>query len=187
VPVTAGKSAPQMTVAPESLPDRFSGQPTSSAGSNLSSPKAMAEPPIAPEPPPTPAAARDIRLEVNGGEQRVEVRLVERGGEVHVAVRTPDAHLAETLREDLPALSSRLTESGFRTETWRPGDSGGEWHRHREPTPASPPEDSNGQTRHNGREQQPGDQQPARPKVPEEQLHRKEKGKEFEWFMSTLR
>jgi len=183
----ASKLAPNLPVVPEPQVDRFSGQPADSSSSNSLPPKETLEPASAPEQPRALAAARDIRLEVNGGDRRVEVRLVERGGEVHVAVRTPDAHLADSLREDLPALSSRLTESGFRTETWRPGSSGApEWHRQAEPSAGSP-QDSSGQSRQDGRQQQPDDQQPARPKVPEEELNRKEKGKDFEWFMSTLR
>jgi hypothetical protein len=121
------------------------------------------------DPAKTPGAARDIRLEVSAGDQRVEVRLTERAGEVHVAVRTPDGHLAGALREDLPALSSRLNESGFRAETWHPGASGDtEWQQ-------------------NGREHQHGQQPPPQPRVPQEQPNHTEKGKDFKWFMSTLR
>src|SRR5208283_2126340 len=52
---------------------------------------------------------------------RAAVRLVERGGEVHVAVRTSDAGLAADLRQGLPALAAKLEQNGFRTETWHPG------------------------------------------------------------------
>jgi hypothetical protein len=186
-PPTAGKAALHMPVAPEPQADRVSGQPASSSGPTPLRSKETVELPAAPETAPAPAAAHDIRLEVNAGDRHVEVRLVERDGEVHVAVRTPDAHLAETLREDLPALSSRLTDSGFRTETWRPGASGStELHRQAEPASGASPQDSSGQPHQNGREQEPGGQPSARPKVLEEQLHHKEKGKDFEWFMSTL-
>jgi hypothetical protein len=51
---------------------------------------------------------------------RVEVRLTQQSGEVHVAVRTTDPDLANGLREGLPDLVGRLQESGFRTDTWRP-------------------------------------------------------------------
>ena len=40
--------------------------------------------------PKPPSTARDIKLEVSGADRKVEVRLVERAGEVHFAVRTPD-------------------------------------------------------------------------------------------------
>jgi hypothetical protein len=114
--------------------------------------------------------------------------LMERGGEVHVAVSTPDTHLASTLREDLSALSSRLTESGFRTETWHPGGSGsGEWHRQAEPSAGGTPQDPDNQQGQRGRDRQPDDRQPQRQKLPEEQLNQEQKGKDFEWFISTLR
>lgn len=67
-----------------------------------------------------PAAARDIRLEVTGGDSRVEVRVVERSGDLRVDVRTPDARLAGELREGLPALTARLEQTGFRAEAWHP-------------------------------------------------------------------
>jgi hypothetical protein len=107
---------------------------------------------------------------------------------VHLAVRTPDTHLASALREDLSALSSRLTESGFRAETWHPGASGtGDWHRQAEPSAGGTPQDPDSQQCQNGRDQQAADQQPQQPKVPEEQHNQKQKGKDFEWFMSTMR
>lgn len=76
----------------------------------------------APEPEPAPpvSPARDIRLQVAGGDRRVDVRLTERAGQVQVSVRTPDSQLAGALRDDLAALSARLEQSGFRAETWHP-------------------------------------------------------------------
>jgi hypothetical protein len=74
-----------------------------------------------PAPPPRPAApARDISLRIGGGEQQVEVRVVERGGAVHVAVRASETELARTLRQDLPELSTRLEREGLRAEDWHP-------------------------------------------------------------------
>lgn len=69
--------------------------------------------------------AHDIKLELSGAGPRVEVRLVERAGEVHVAVRTPDGRLAEAMRDDLPALAARLEQSGFHGNEWRTGAAGG--------------------------------------------------------------
>lgn len=84
----------------------------------------VAEPHRTPAPAPEPAApvspARDIRLQVAGGDRRVDVRLTERAGEVQVSVRTPDSQLAGALRDDLAVLSARLEQSGFRAETWHP-------------------------------------------------------------------
>src|SRR5262249_9216197 len=52
------------------------------------------EPEVRPEPPKTFAPVREIRFEVAGAERRVEVKVSDRGGEVQIAVRTPDDHLA---------------------------------------------------------------------------------------------
>jgi len=169
------------------------GQTAASATAESAQPKEAPGLPSATDTTKAPGAAHDIRLEIGGGDHRVEVRLMERGGEVHVDVRTPDTHLASTLREDLSALSSRLTESGFRTETWHPGASGAsDWHRQAEPSAGGTPQDPDSQPGQQGRDRQPddrqaGDRQPQRQKVSEEQLNQEQKGKDFEWFISTLR
>lgn len=133
-----------------------------------------------------PSASRDLRLEVNSGDQRVEVHLVERGGDVHVSVRTPDTHLAGELRENLPALSSRLEQTGFRAEEWHTTTpASGEWHRQTEHSAGGSANDSNGQQGQHAHERKQ-DPEPRAPKVIEEQPNRKGKGKEFAWFMSSL-
>ena len=147
-----------------------------------------AEPPqAAPEAAPEPArlkqsSVRDIRLEVSGGENRVELRLTERAGEVHVAVRTANSNLAGQLRQDLPVLTSRLEHAGFRAEVWhpttlseRPAESGIRNSR----AESGPGEDANG---HNGakrQQQETRDQQKSQTS--------KQKGNQFTWIMSSLR
>jgi hypothetical protein len=128
--------------------------------------------------------AHDIRLEVAGGDRRVEVRLTERGGEVRVAVRTADSHLAGTLRENLPALSSKLVESGFRTETWHPASAAAE-RRTAETAAGGPARDANQQSQEHGGGRQ-SDADSRHPKAPHEQIPRKDKGKDFAWLMSSL-
>ncbi|HTX34665.1 MAG TPA: hypothetical protein VME43_06580 [Bryobacteraceae bacterium] len=46
--------------------------------------------------------------------------MTERAGEVRVTVHTSDADLAGSLRSDLPELLTRLRQSGFQAEAWRP-------------------------------------------------------------------
>jgi hypothetical protein len=139
------------------------------------------------EAPKAPGATRDIKLEVNSGDQRVEVHLMEHGGDVHVAVRTPDTHLAGELRENLPSLSSRLEQTGLRPEEWHtPTPVSGEWHRQIDHSAGSSANDPNGQPRQDTRERQGDPEQRQQPKAFEEQPNRKEKGKEFAWFMSSL-
>jgi hypothetical protein len=135
-----------------------------------------------------PASAHEIKLEVTGGERRVEVRLSERGGEVRVQVRTPDSHLAGTLRDSLPELTTRLAETGMRSETWRPAGSPAVESRHAaETTSGNLAQDAESQSRGNGGEPQGDAQQQRQQRSFLEPKHDKEKGKDFAWLMSSLR
>jgi hypothetical protein len=131
------------------------------------------------------APAREIRLELAAGEGRVEVKLRERAGELKVAVRTADGHLADRLRADLRALSSRLEERGLRAETWQPAHAAaGEWRKTNEAAAANsggPQEDPPGQQ---GREQQREGEPRRQPKLKEDEQP-KEQRKDFEWFLSA--
>ena len=133
------------------------------------------------------APLREMKFEVTGGERRVEVRLSERAGEVKMTVRTADAPLASSLRENLPALSARLAETGLRSETWRPAASSTDDWRHNAESPAGgASQDANAQPREQGREAQDGAAQ-RRHKSPQEPAPLKEKGRDFAWLMSSLR
>jgi hypothetical protein len=72
---------------------------------------------------PTATAVRDISLNLSNKDQSVQVRLSERGGELHVTVRTPDSTLTHGMREGLSDLVGRLERGGYRAETWQPGGS----------------------------------------------------------------
>jgi hypothetical protein len=138
-----------------------------------------------PEAPATPAL-RDMKFEVTGGESRVEVRLSERGGEVKMTVRTPDANLASTLRENLPALSTRLAESGFKSEAWHPAASStNEWRHTAQASAGGASQDANSQSREQNRDSQDGAGQ-RRPRIPQEPATQKQKGKDFAWLMSSI-
>jgi hypothetical protein len=54
----------------------------------------------------------------------VDLQVKERGGAVHVAVRTPDGTLQTALRQDLGALVERLEQTGLRTEALVTRESG---------------------------------------------------------------
>jgi hypothetical protein len=51
----------------------------------------------------------------------VDLQVTERAGEIHVAVRTPDASLETLLRQDLGTLTNSLERAGYRAETYVPG------------------------------------------------------------------
>jgi hypothetical protein len=136
-------------------------------------------------------SVRDVKFEVTGGERRVEVRLSEQGGELKMTVRTPDNHLASTLRENLPELSARLAESGFKSEAWHPAASStNEWRHTTESSAGAASQDgnqdANSQSRQQDREPQ-DDAGQRHPKGPQEPTSQKEKGKNFAWLMSSLR
>jgi uncharacterized membrane protein len=134
-------------------------------------------------------AAHDIKLQVGlEGGQRVEVRVTERAGDVFVAVRTPDGRLASDLRQDLPALATRLEQSGFHATTWQPS-ADSERQRLADPQAGAPGQDAQSQSRQNGREQQrdPQQQKQPEPDSPASPSQPKEKGKDFEWLLSSIR
>ena len=68
-----------------------------------------------------PQPLKDLSVEIRQpNQEKVAVRLVERSGELHVAVHATDGAVAHSLREGLPELVNRLDETGFRAEGWRP-------------------------------------------------------------------
>ena len=145
--------------------------------------------PAAPELPKVTTAKHDIKLEVNSGDQKVEIHLSQKGSDVHVAVRTPDTRLAGELRENLPTLSSRLQQTGLKAEDWHtPTPDGHEWRRETERSAASDSNEPNHQSRSDQQQQQEQkqDAEQRQTKTLEEQSNRKQKGKEFSWFMSSL-
>jgi hypothetical protein len=50
----------------------------------------------------------------------VEVRVLDRAGQVHVAVRSADSELNRSLGDRLGELTTQLEHSGYRAESWRP-------------------------------------------------------------------
>jgi hypothetical protein len=70
------------------------------------------------------AAAADppdisVRLSVDN-KPSVDVRITDRAGEVHVAVRSADPEMAAQVRSGLSELTERLERRGFDAEIWRP-------------------------------------------------------------------
>jgi len=166
--------------------------PTISSTHTASRSETPASAEAAPEPSPAPTAAagaaHDIKLELNGGGgERVEVRLTERNGDIHVAVRTPDGRLSDAMREDLPALAAKLEQSGFRTDPWQAGAAAGGERRAVETGAGNASQDSQ---EHGGQDQQqkqnnPQQQQQQRelPNAP----NRKSDRKDFAWLLQTYR
>jgi hypothetical protein len=129
---------------------------------------------------------RDIKLEVAGqGDQRVEVRISERAGDMHVAVRTPDSGLAGDLRNDLPSLASKLEQSGFRAETWHPSGTA-ERQRAAEVPASADSQNSQRQPGQGGGQRQRDQQQQPKPKAPEDGGTSQKQGTDFAWLFSSI-
>jgi hypothetical protein len=182
--VAVGKTIPHVAQDPQLRAGTAPERPEAAAAKPLRPQDAMESEPK-PEAPATPAL-RDMKFEVTGGESRVEVRLSERGGEVKMTVRTPDASLASTLRENLPALSTRLAETGFKSEAWHPAvSSTNEWRHTAQSSAGGASQDANSQPREQKGDSQHGAGQ-RRPRIPQEPATQKQKGKDFAWLMSSI-
>jgi hypothetical protein len=77
-------------------------------------------------PPASAEPLRNISLQIESGDGQapVKVDLVQRAGELAISVRANGSDMANSLRHDLPELTSRLAERGFQSEMWHPGASG---------------------------------------------------------------
>ncbi len=70
------------------------------------------------------APVRGAHVQITGADdQRVDIRLQERGGVMSVTVRSGDAGLTRTLQDHTPELTARLSTEHFQTELWTPGAS----------------------------------------------------------------
>ncbi len=170
------------SAAPEEAGARSDAAPASS-GLGKASAASAANAPAASES--TGPVAHDIKLELTGAGPRVEVRLVERAGEVHVAVRTPDGRLADALRDDLPALAARLEQSGFHGSEWRTGTAGGGQRTLEIDHTGGAAREFQGDPNGRGRQQTGQEKEQERPRAQAQSTSTQ--GKEFSRLISSLR
>jgi hypothetical protein len=65
---------------------------------------------------------KDLAVRVESAQgQSVDIRIVQRAGDLQIAVKSDDTNTTQGLRQGLTELSNRLNESGYQAETWRPG------------------------------------------------------------------
>jgi hypothetical protein len=125
----SGKASATPLPSPLLHPSPSAGDPTSvpahlmksevrsGSGSSAARVEAAAEGAVA-----RPGSSRDIMVRIPDATDRgTNVRFVERGSEVHIAVHTGDSELAQTLRSGLSDLTARLQHTGIQAEVWRPG------------------------------------------------------------------
>jgi hypothetical protein len=63
----------------------------------------------------------DISLRIGPDRGGVSLRVGDRGGEVHVAIHSPDPELGASMRRHLDDLSRGLEAVGYRSDPWIPG------------------------------------------------------------------
>lgn len=81
---------------------------------------------LAAAPPSRTAPAQEIAIRIAPPDSpSVDLRVIERSGQVHVDVRTPDAAMQASLRQDLGTLTNSLERAGYHTETFAPASSPG--------------------------------------------------------------
>lgn len=122
-PIAAGAETSLASHGQQAYANPELASPAAAPAAAPAAPLRPVETPI-PEPQAKPAAGplKDISLQVSQpGDQKVEVRVVQQSGELHVAVRTGDSELAHGMQQGLSDLVGRLQDNGFRAEAWRPG------------------------------------------------------------------
>jgi hypothetical protein len=188
----AGRASAEDAAAPRAADGAPRTPPIEAAATAAGSGRAAVEPgkpaagAAAPPPEPAPAnpaahgPARQIALELNRGDARVDVKLVERGGELTVSVRTPDARLAGDLRSELPSLAARLEQTGLHAASWQT-ESGFGRQQERGFHPQTQDQSAGGgerrDSRRDDRQQEQGGPAP---------LEKTQNRKEFAWFMTSL-
>jgi hypothetical protein len=104
------------------------GQAHASSGSDAPTPSQSTAEVIRTSEPNVPAApqlrtgaAQEISIRIAQPDASpVDLRVVERGGQLHVDVRTADGAMQASLRQDLGTLTSSLEKAGYHSETFTP-------------------------------------------------------------------
>ena len=161
--------------------------PLTSATTSVAPLGGPAAPKATAQPAPAPAAAtldvedrlatarpsHEISLQISSdGDHKVDVRLVQRAGEVLVSVRTPDVALAHEMRQELGSLTGKLAQSGYGTEQFTPLAAGSsnlsDQRSNSENQDASRGHSQNPEHGGSGQQQQPQDERGKRPAWVEE-------------------
>jgi len=136
-------------------------------------PTAHTAAPSEPSEKPVAAPAQRISLSVSDSQnQRVDVHLIERAGEVRVSVRSADETLTHSMRSELGSLSGKLSQSGYTTEAYAPAAANTSNSSNQRQSPegreSTPGNRQNQQQNQSGGQQQPRDSRGQRPAWVEE-------------------
>jgi hypothetical protein len=119
LPAAALPLAERPAVSPVSVPEAHTATPQHPNSAEVAQ---LSETPEAK--PPQPLKQLSIQMGQEP-QQKVEVRVVERAGELQVAVRAANPDMAQGLRQGISDLVGQLEQSGYRADAWRPGTTAG--------------------------------------------------------------
>jgi hypothetical protein len=107
--------------APAAPPETSPGAITQTPYASVANAIRASEPALPAAPPLAASSVPQIAMRIDRPDSpSIDVRVVERAGQVHVDVRTSDTALQSTLRQDLGSLSNSLERAGYHTETITP-------------------------------------------------------------------
>lgn len=150
------QSVPLVTASPST--DQTPAQSPASTSATNEAPASAHSQKIIDLPPQAATNSHDITVRIpDASDQGTAIRFLERGGEIHVSVRTGDAEMAQTLRGGLNDLANRFENGGIQAEIWQPG-SNASFTQSGSQQPFANPDSSNGNSQSGSNSEQESDQ-----------------------------
>lgn len=127
-----------------------------------------ADEPGLPESPSTPQGRmKDISMNIEAADgPKVEIRIIQRAGDLQIAVKSADSVTTQGLRHGLSDLANRLNETGYHSETWRPGQPGSSEQTTDPKSSSDQSHQGNSQSDSGGAQQNQGQRNPNTPNRP---------------------
>jgi hypothetical protein len=125
---------------------------------------------------------KSAHVQISGTDnQRVDIRLQERGGALSVTVRSTDTKLTQSLEDHAPELNSRLTAEHFQSEFWTPNAAKTANERDSNAGNGSPTQDREKSGQQNSNQNQNGRKQPEWIEAVEAHTRASQKRIEYRW------
>ncbi len=125
---------------------------------------------------------KSAHVQISGADnQRVDIRLQERGGALSVTVRSTDTKLTQSLQDRAPELNSRLAAEHFQSELWTPHATKTAQQRDANAGNGSPSQDRGKSPQQNPNQNQNGKKQPEWIEAVEAHSWASQKRIEYTW------
>ena len=126
--ISAAQNLPVVTAAadqPRFAPETQAPAQTEPPSRTMAEALRTSESELPAAPPARTGAAQEIAIRIEQPDSSpVDLRVVERSGQLHVDVRTPDAAMQTALRQDLGTLTNSLQRAGFHADVFTPSTLG---------------------------------------------------------------